>query len=1375
LKNWAFAFLLILAIGGCQKQSPGTIESDYEDSLTDSVRAESCRNTELTNDLLEADNLRNLFRCTQWNEKFPAMYKSLLNMNTVSWNYFAKPINEKIFNDRVLRDQLIELVNELDGLGGLEELGKVINSLSESNFYENLFQILKCADEATICPGGNRILKEDILKFFSLFSFEESDLSNLAALTKSFSIAVAGADSFPAALRAELKKDSFNRTRLELLDQLLTKIGNSNFENDLVFYKNILSEKTSNGDYWLKEIFEKRILTEDFDYLIYYPIDVQKNMWRDFRLLNVAIESDLVCKPTGDFNGLRIDVSEHLKAFLTDLFNSSQEKFFQKTIQSIGLIKTATQMCQELSGYKGNINGYLADTANLEHQMDFVNALSSSSRLLLHNGFYELFKKFQFAHPLGGARELFMLENFSDDFFISFLRMVSTFNRGVNGPVATGHELLKNFDNSFYQSLHQLVEWAQKKDIKDFESLGRVWMSFSSEGKLFFINFLDAHYKNDADVSLLLAYYSSTFQLIKKPLSELLNQFFSRSTDAQEEEFLSSLQDVTKDLAAPELLNDFGQFFSRGHILELLKIISRGFVDQENSSRISDIYILEPSPSPLPGVQLSRGLTTATEACLSRMSEPQVSFYSLITVPPQECSIFAGEDPLMKSFFALSDFSYYLSQKGDGLTKTGILSPTLLNNYVSLFKSISERYARPNEDGLYRVLLGVHNFFKKDEARKSLQDLSEGLVVLGEEEGFLEVASAYFGSDQNFSQIPLIVEGLEVSASTYDKYRKGLLGSVLGPTTYKEQSEYNCSNYHKELGGRSCPSVSDMRTIASRLIRRATKKNEDYPTALEQMMKMISVDHGLAIPYESEETRNKVITIEESLRMFYSFTDSTIKTNSFDLEMQVYPDTVTDFFANPDWEITRDQADSELKTVNRTLNTMERVEVVVRDVRFDENYLGAHYMNAVAKAEDYNSLVDSKYGLLKKCIPLKFCGKFMNKTQHGLAKNGRDTFPSLLDANTVNNWTYGDYMQALMTSLVSSSPKISQVSSVIRKKLFGLKIDVPYLQTKKQLVDHNGKILGLVSMVSGFSNMARLVRDRVGRTDSDFDKFLNGDALKRVNKTLFRNYKPERDSKKITELVLKIEKNGFLNDFIAYFSKSDYTRQRLAENILFKGFHLISFLGEGGSRYKDLGITTFLGFADILVDHYQNISEVIDLEKTDDLVALNHFLDLAIDELSKKETPLISLLGEAALFLEVSQSRLLPILKTIISNKVKLLSLKTSFLGFKSILASLSSRAFLPDVVSFFSQLRNDQKVQLRGFQNLLRLSGARQICLPESQGESLICRKNGHQNELGRAISYLSKNSASNLLGIVDYFGRENDPDQLSFFLKIFPSLTIN
>ena len=118
------------------------------------------------------------------------------------------------------------------------------------------------------------------------------------------------------------------------------------------------------------------------------------------------------------------------------------------------------------------------------------------------------------------------------------------------------------------------------------------------------------------------------------------------------------------------------------------------------------------------------------------------------------------------------------------------------------------------------------------------------------------------------------------------------------------------------------------------------------------------------------------------------------------------------------------------------MTTLERVEITMRDVRFDMNYLGAHYKNAVAKAEDYNETVSKKLKMFKTCVGLRFCGKFFSKQQVRMAKNAVAAYPGLLDANKAKEFSYGGYMQALLGVFVRSSSKKSQKTALVKNKNF---------------------------------------------------------------------------------------------------------------------------------------------------------------------------------------------------------------------------------------------------------------------------------------------------------------------------------------------------
>jgi len=123
----------------------------------------------------------------------------------------------------------------------------------------------------------------------------------------------------------------------------------------------------------------------------------------------------------------------------------------------------------------------------------------------------------------------------------------------------------------------------------------------------------------------------------------------------------------------------------------------------------------------------------------------------------------------------------------------------------------------------------------------------------------------------------------------------------------------------------------------------------------------------------------------------------------------------------------------------QSMTTMERIEVTIRDIDFDMNYLGASYLNAVARAEDYNKTVSGRKKMFKTCHKLRFCGKTFKKDEYRLAHNSINAYDGLLDSN--KEFGYGDYMKSLLQVMVGSSSEKSSKSSIVRAKVGTRTID----------------------------------------------------------------------------------------------------------------------------------------------------------------------------------------------------------------------------------------------------------------------------------------------------------------------------------------------
>lgn len=1358
-------------MGACQKQSPSDLSPDYVDSTSDLRRGEACRNVDMLNNIVELSNIKNLFVCSTWDQKFPALYSALVQVDGKDWNRFAAPLNEHIFNDRNLRDSLISLMNELDRKGGLDELAKVITTLSDSNFYFHVNKLLKCSLDGESCLLNERLEKEDLWEFFSFFKLSSENIKSLSGLLRTFSFTFKGeGNSFVTALRTNLSNQDFITARNNFFNEILIQMGEDNFRNELKFYRKVLLEDTREG--WLPHMVRNSFDRDEFITLIRHPVDGHRDLWKDFKILEKTLALNIACNGNEGNPGFSVDISTHLNEFVNLLFSNDQSEFFRTSLQSVAIMKLAKEVCPQLLGYEDDIRLY-GDGRMISHKVDFITMMEKTTSLLLEPDYFTFVQKMQESRPFTNKDNLYLIKYFSSDLFASFVDLVKTTTSRKDDLASSLYDVFRSMPVEGYEYLSETFDILEGQEDATFKALSKTWKNLGEEGRYFFFNFLDQHYTKDANLTLLFDFYTAVFDLMSEKAPLVFQDFFR---DDLKDESLESLKIVTGVLSGENLLEDFKKFFSREHIIEIIKIVSRGSVRDEGVADILGNYVFEPQSQG--EVLVSRDLLTpsVTKKCLNSLVQVNLDFYDMLNGLPASCVPLAKEDPLFKFF---NEANEMVASIGTPFGRYGFFSPGMISSTTQLLNSISKKFADGTEEGLSVKLGELSSWLSKDQRKDDFVKFMQIFDHLDKDQSdIVGVFSRFYGDKENFTYLKHLTKGLPLIINSYEKYNKGSYSELLTKSEYDRDDSFICDNYHQKVGGIPCPDQTQLKGLIKRVIDRTVKKNDENPKALEQMLRMVATNYGLPIPYESETPRFKRVTLKESFEMFYAFTDRTKATNQFKFEYRPIPKADEQYFQTPEWEVDRKQVKGAPEPYDVVANTMERIEVVIRDVRFDENYLGAHYLNAVAKTEDYDKTVEGKYSLLKTCIPLKFCGKFMDKAQHRFAKNSKETFLALLDVNTKEEWKFGDYMQALLTSLVSSSPDKSQVSSIVNKRFLGLNIQIPWLNRKKDLVDHNGKILGLVSMAGMFTNSARILRDRVGRSVEEFQKFLNSEKLRKADEGLFRNFRPDDHLGELESLLLYLRDSKFMDSFLDYAFESDYDQQRLWEQVIFKGMYLSAYLADAElleryedpllkARYQNLSVLDYLELVKVVLESHENISDILNLKDKETLLKINHLLDVVAKEIEDKNSRVEMLLHESAFFLKENKRDFLKITKEILA-KDNLAKVKESIDAGLRFIEEVSRDK--GSIIAVLEHIEQDDTISWDEVRVFLRYNGAKQICNPESEGYS--CRNNSTYRELQRILNYLIRNNGKNLNGLLDYVLGSGRLKINELLKKIFPSI---
>ena len=1372
MRLWTILLPLLFIVGACSKQSPSEVQSDYVDSISELERGEACRELNLTRDLLELNNTKNLFKCTTWNEKFPVLYQSLTKIDVEKWNRLSRPVNELFFNNTINRDLMIDIIKEMDNKGGLDEFAKVITSLSDSNFFGNINDLFKCSKENNDCDSDKQLTREDLIHFFSFFKMSAEDLDKGSDVLSSFVEMLTKTEmTFFKSLSKDLGSEKFVERRYELVNQFILKFDNEDFKDELEFLRNIFKSKNSEGKSKLLEIIVNKMNKDEYSYLINYPVNVDSNQWKDFKVLDQLLKADIKCEGFLGDRAMAVDVSEHLNIFIKELFAKDRDNFFAQSIESLGVLKTAQNLCANFSTYSTNIvNPMTYETE--EHTLDYVKAVSKTTKLLMYSSYYELFNFFQDAVPERVENEeLFLIKFFSTNYHVSFVELVSSLNEIDSNLMGSVYDLLTALDDKTIANIIYYMEWVLDKDDQEVKALAKVWSSLSKEGQFFFFNFLDSHYKDDIDVRLLFSFYSILLEKFSPEIATVLNDYMV-NIDLS----LVSLEEITQWLGGDELVEDYRSFFSRDHFIEMIKIVSRG-----NIETASDTYLLDFNPDqkqPVPvKIDLS-AITTNDQGrvdCLNSMNENDSDFYDLITTIPATCKKYIDENVFYKFIKEVNVLGRYMYGNDYRWNSYSLFSADMMKSGTLLLKHISSEYESEQREGIVSIISSLSKYIQNDDRRN---DLVKTLDIINHFNSTNETSSTsafttFYSKSENFKYLSHVFAGAHELISVAYDYHEGLLDEQLSSIEFKEDHKYGCENFNSmKIGGRACPSKDEVVFLKNSLIDKILKKNDENKPALDLLLEVFLPANGLKIPLDSNDQIVKRITIGETFSMLYDLTNKSVAANSTNIEYQEIPRAIDAYFSDG-WEIDSDMMDDAPAESNVSMNTMERIETVIRDVRFDENYLGAHYMNSVAKAESYDEVVDSKYSLLGFCVPLKFCGKFMDKAQHRLGRNSERTFPSLIDVNKEEDWKYGDFMRALLQVVVASSPDDSQVSSVINRRILGINIAIPILNSKKDLIHHNGKILTDLSMVSSFSNAARLLRDRVGRSDEEFNKFKSSKRLSRFDNFFLKNERLEEFTAFIKKIILKSQNNGLIDRVINFFYGREYTQQRLIENIGVKVALLSTYVNDRAlsdsehlKRYETLRITQLEPLVNWVVDNYDKLSKVIPLEDASFLGDVNYLLDLLLFKLEDDNNKIKIIINELSLFIVKNQKTIIKDLNKIV-NSSKLNILKDSIAAFSRVLKSLESYDEKRELISFLEDLRINKNVDFSAIQKWFAINNVSEVCFSSK------CEKNVARYEINKLLNYLLENKSSRLFESVNYVALKKQSEFDLLLKKIFSSIT--
>ncbi|WP_127715272.1 hypothetical protein [Halobacteriovorax sp. HLS] len=1146
MKNLIILAFLLLPLS-CFKQDAPEVTSDRDRTTRDRDQLKACSDITFYEGFLKHKNITNLFVCTSWDRKFVEMYSALKQINETDWNTILNPIDDIFFADRERRDRFITYYRELDKDDALDDLGRVLTALTDTNFYDGLNKLFKCSENPSDEDCLSRSItptKAEIKNFFDILNRNPKILMELSLVIDNFNNASRD-DS--EELRKEINKfndtDFFKSLRVMLVSKMAEKYISGLDSTDLKMIKRLFLTQANNGKSWIKSWLDDESVT--YEYLLEtlsVPVVKQKQMVRDFKVLNGLYVNEIRCDSNEiDFN---LDIKSLVNETMTLLEVGEKERFFEKLLLSVEATKYAQKICPNVTSAKGVVNYYeYSQRRNVNHTLELSNTITYLMGILSHNQSLEL------------SKYIINITDSNYDYLVSLLggeifNVGNEVNRVVIENAAPFYDvilrILKKSDDQMYKSMAVLAnELISESKSPDIYAWSKVWLFWSTQERNFLFNFIDRHLDDDTDYIRLFEFYSLFLKEMSSNWLVLRDAYIK--DEHQKEQTYQAFKNFSKVFHGDKILSDYKKFFSRDHIVELLRVITSGesFVDDQISSLSvtyeSDFYSLPRVDYSLSmsGFDGSESYECAKE--ISKLGDLQ----SVILNYPKKCESVQSSYALKTITMGINDFiteylDNYPSREVDHFFKNGgVLSPSMIE--WSLASAVE---LRTNYEASGKSLSDLFSFF--DKYLLSIgEEKTKGKDILNQ---VISLSEYWLGSNDDISFRNTLLRKLTSNQSRVEVVQNKLPGLFLDysnwlrnykESSYVEDSNYSCEKFiNTGVGANVCPEKSVIKKNLSLLTSQLIKKHEDKEgRAIDYILEAAVYGDGIDIPLDAEKTEKKRLTLVDTFNYLYDLSDKSLAVNNVLVKHR-----------------PRLNADKE----KYKLTTSERIDLVIRNVAFDYNYLGVQYLNAIVKGDDYTDIVKDKQKLMSLCVnaPVVRCGKKMSKDEKRMARNALWAYDGLVDVNNGNGLepklVYGKYMQTFLLSMVGSSSKEAQ--------------EVTFWPLDKDLLlKHNGRALGYFSEMASFSNMGRVVHDRVGRSREEFVEFINKDQFKRVNDYLFANanIKDLKDVFNETFEILNRDNDGatLIDTSVDWLESLSYQEMRLLEELVSKVLYLSTYLG----------------------------------------------------------------------------------------------------------------------------------------------------------------------------------------------------------------------
>jgi hypothetical protein len=1234
-------FCLILFLGSCSKQSAPVIEGTEVRSNEEQQRLDACSKVNFNQDVLEYQNVNLLFRCTSWDRDFPSLFNSIRNIRAESWNHVFTPINDAFLEDLTRRDRFFKNIRSLDAKNGLDDLSYVLVALNETNFFDSTKAMFKCVENPTdeLCINRKNIPTKSSLKnIIHLVDFDPATIGELSLLLKKFNVAVT---PHQEKIRTEVNKfrtsAAFVALRLQFVDAVFNKIKTGLTNEDRTFISNLLKTSDSrNENPWIYNwLQDEKLGREKFRDLLEYPVLTNPTFIADVKGIKAMYDKGFNCSFNNGSNDLfEFDLKTGIGDYLNVVKSKNYKTFYDFSSMHITGLKTSSEVCKEV--------------VQNEYNANLLRAATKVAEFFGEKKFYELIK-FVLSNSTSKADKD---KTFAENIYLGDFLASDLFSKvnALSGEVflktrdlsPVMFDVIKSLPPETVFNLANVIDEITKiENDSKFIGVADFWSFFSDEEKNFVFNFLDRHFDKNINFTLLFDFYGKFLDDIQET-QPLFKAAWTGSVKKDDQSYLA-LEDMFYNLSGQDTLKDFKKFFSRDHILKILEILSSGQKIAENAKlelkyKDSTTYITQSKIEKYKyvikydAVEDSDYDSKPIIECMQKFNELDNGLYELIRNLPKACVAITNENISFRLFGWLNsietDFIKFktTNNKSDSLfNQNGLMSPYMLNTNIGLLKIADNivgpyQSTMPTQKGIQYLAESTNFYLNSKNGIEELTSLTNLIsnysdVLADKNQIYRNSLVKSFTKEDNFKYSRNVIINISdlmgdfgtwIKNGSYDNAVKRSLG------TYNPN--FSCEKMINQfISTNACPSKEAIKLWGNDLLFMLQNTWEkEMGSPIKYLLAGSKMGGYLEIPLNGKNTTKFKLTLKDNLKYLFDTFDRSLDVNNQPMK-----------FVNEKGKES---------VVNVT--TLERVETVIREVRFENNYLGATYLNHIVLGDDYIKDVKERKRLMTSCIkiPGVRCGRKMSDSDLRMAKNALEAFDSLLDVENgrgkEDKLHYGNFLKAFQQTLIASSSKEAQ------KVTF-------FPASDEVLKHHNGKVLGNLTMINGYSNTARFVMDRIGRSRKEFDNFLKREDFQRVDRVLLNGFDLEVATPAAERIVNKLrtipsgEKQNMFENTVDWISSLTYDESLLLEDTVGRLMVVGSYLGtpqvvfeknvdpNDFSRYQNNNLFQMFLALEKIIDYWPTLKNFFpqNAKLIDAIKPINTFLYFLTSKLEETNDP----------------------------------------------------------------------------------------------------------------------------------------------------------